>query len=191
MSFFFLMIRRPPRSTLFPYTTLFRSLLPQLGPRVLLPLLVLARLRQQHAALDVREGRRHDEVLARAVEVQLGQLLEHRQVLVRDGGDGDVGDLHLVLLDEVKEEVERALEDGEPHGAGRAHRPTASRTCAMVSAATARACALPASSAARASAGVRRARRARMGSSSACTCLIMICLHSRQPMPAVRQPSSW
>jgi len=25
--FFFLMIRRPPRSTLFPYTTLFRSLL--------------------------------------------------------------------------------------------------------------------------------------------------------------------
>src|SRR3712207_7363037 len=28
--FFFLMIRRPPRSTLFPYTTLFRS---ELGPR--------------------------------------------------------------------------------------------------------------------------------------------------------------
>src|SRR5260221_5947473 len=29
LSFFFLMIRRPPRSTLFPYTTLFRS--PLLG----------------------------------------------------------------------------------------------------------------------------------------------------------------
>ena len=28
-SFFFLMIRRPPRSTLFPYTTLFRSGLPR------------------------------------------------------------------------------------------------------------------------------------------------------------------
>src|SRR3712207_9335330 len=27
--FFFLMIRRPPRSTLFPYTTLFRSVLTQ------------------------------------------------------------------------------------------------------------------------------------------------------------------
>src|SRR2546427_1243552 len=27
MFFFFLMIRRPPRSTLFPYTTLFRSLM--------------------------------------------------------------------------------------------------------------------------------------------------------------------
>src|SRR2546426_6120328 len=32
MFFFFLMIRRPPRSTLFPYTTLFRS--PKLGCRV-------------------------------------------------------------------------------------------------------------------------------------------------------------
>src|SRR2546430_17214930 len=29
--FFFLMIRRPPRSTLFPYTTLFRSRILQLG----------------------------------------------------------------------------------------------------------------------------------------------------------------
>src|SRR6266702_4905260 len=29
--FFFLMIRRPPRSTLFPYTTLFRSLLESQG----------------------------------------------------------------------------------------------------------------------------------------------------------------
>src|ERR1051326_9005629 len=32
MPSFFLMIRRPPRSTLFPYTTLFRSVLPP-GPR--------------------------------------------------------------------------------------------------------------------------------------------------------------
>src|SRR3712207_9391197 len=32
--FFFLMIRRPPRSTLFPYTTLFRSLLADLDLHV-------------------------------------------------------------------------------------------------------------------------------------------------------------
>src|SRR3712207_9379294 len=32
--FFFLMIRRPPRSTLFPYTTLFRSELPKRGFRL-------------------------------------------------------------------------------------------------------------------------------------------------------------
>src|SRR2546422_6018648 len=36
--FFFLMIRRPPRSTLFPYTTLFRSRLVQRVPRVVLGL---------------------------------------------------------------------------------------------------------------------------------------------------------
>src|SRR3989337_1430140 len=30
-SFFFLMIRRPPRSTLFPYTTLFRSTIEETG----------------------------------------------------------------------------------------------------------------------------------------------------------------
>src|SRR2546429_7426901 len=34
--FFFLMIRRPPRSTLFPYTTLFRSLLRQVSTESLL-----------------------------------------------------------------------------------------------------------------------------------------------------------
>src|SRR6266496_1493023 len=39
--FFFLMIRRPPRSTLFPYTTLFRSLV---GRRDFAILLLLARL---------------------------------------------------------------------------------------------------------------------------------------------------
>src|SRR3712207_8591707 len=36
MFFFFLMIRRPPRSTLFPYTTLFRSPVPP-GRRLPLP----------------------------------------------------------------------------------------------------------------------------------------------------------
>src|SRR5437868_8648549 len=34
MSFFFLLIRRPPRSTLFPYTTLFRSDLVEHGRAV-------------------------------------------------------------------------------------------------------------------------------------------------------------
>src|SRR5260370_7931954 len=37
--FFFLMIRRPPRSTLFPYTTLFRSIAAKMGigPHLLEP----------------------------------------------------------------------------------------------------------------------------------------------------------
>src|SRR6185312_11345397 len=44
--FFLLMIRPPPRSTLFPYTTLFRSILPTLAPhRGLRPVPALARAR--------------------------------------------------------------------------------------------------------------------------------------------------
>src|SRR5437016_14682914 len=35
--FFFLMIRRPPRSTLFPYTTLFRSVADKLADELLRP----------------------------------------------------------------------------------------------------------------------------------------------------------
>src|SRR3712207_7970546 len=57
--FFFLMIRRPPRSTLFPYTTLFRSYvrlviivkpvqLTQLLIFVLLVIIVLPELNMQH-----------------------------------------------------------------------------------------------------------------------------------------------
>src|SRR2546430_17620295 len=34
INFFFLMIRRPPRSTLFPYTTLFRSDPPEIIPEL-------------------------------------------------------------------------------------------------------------------------------------------------------------
>src|SRR3712207_8925015 len=46
---FFLMIRRPPRSTLFPYTTLFRS--------ALLRRVEAAGLEQQHAEVERRERR--------------------------------------------------------------------------------------------------------------------------------------
>src|SRR3712207_8645838 len=73
-SFFFLMIRRPPRSTLFPYTTLFRSLgTPPGVPRVRLRrLLRLIEEQARHQTLPrhqsfysrlVRAGRRLAVVL--------------------------------------------------------------------------------------------------------------------------------
>src|SRR3712207_7068250 len=52
VEFFFLMIRRPPRSTLFPYTTLFRS-----RPRDRRRVARLARAQLLHAAAR-RSGRR-------------------------------------------------------------------------------------------------------------------------------------
>src|SRR6266849_9776401 len=52
--FFFLMIRRPPRSTLFPYTTLFRSLARAVGdPSEALeedPLRVLGERSEEHTS---------------------------------------------------------------------------------------------------------------------------------------------
>ena len=54
----FLMIRRPPRSTLFPYTTLFRSTMtPKPPPRMILP----AIKRQMPIMVDIEDeiGRAH------------------------------------------------------------------------------------------------------------------------------------
>src|SRR3712207_9015574 len=68
--FFFLMIRRPPRSTLFPYTTLFRSYLDAI-----------------HLKL-----RRDGKVLNTAVYIGLGVDLEgQRDVLGHWIGDGAEG----------------------------------------------------------------------------------------------------
>src|SRR3712207_7073228 len=91
------MIRRPPRSTLFPYTTLFRSVALDEGLLDLLaaldPLLaelaveffrrdhLLAHVVAQHAAvLDKLEGRRTHEALERSEEHT--SELQSRQYLV-------------------------------------------------------------------------------------------------------------
>src|SRR5438309_7686765 len=54
--FFFLMIRRPPRSTLFPYTTLFRSPVPPQGSRD-----VRQPVRRDVRRRDLRGGRGPDQ----------------------------------------------------------------------------------------------------------------------------------
>src|SRR2546430_7073185 len=55
--FFFLMIRRPPRSTLFPYTTLFRSANGQ-GHRGIRVQTELERVRPQTGLITDRDGER-------------------------------------------------------------------------------------------------------------------------------------
>src|SRR5207249_6298597 len=56
--FFFLLLRRPPRSTLFPYTTLFRSLARDRDPAAHPPAVEAARHRCVHT---VRVAAQHDE----------------------------------------------------------------------------------------------------------------------------------
>src|SRR5262249_46656514 len=109
----------------------FEELLDELVPRILFDLVVVAGdAREQHAALDERERRRHDQVLAGVVEIELADALDQREILIRNRGDRDVGDLDLVLLDQVQEQVERAFEEVELHRAGRERHasPIASRT---------------------------------------------------------------
>ena len=68
------------------------------------------RPRQQHLRLDVNERRGHHEELAGDVEVELLHQLDRVEVLLRDERDRDVVDVHLVLLDEVQQQIERPLE---------------------------------------------------------------------------------
>ena len=75
---------------------------------------VLGRIgRHQLARLDVRQRRRHQQVLAGDVEVERAHEVEHLQVLLGDERDRDVEDVELVLLDEVQQQIERPLELGQ------------------------------------------------------------------------------
>ena len=62
------------------------------------------------------QRRRHDEELARDVEVELLHQLDRRKVLLRDQRDWNVMDAHLVLSDEVQQQIERSLEHLELDG---------------------------------------------------------------------------
>src|SRR3712207_7498443 len=79
IDFFFLMIRRPPRSTLFPYTTLFRSrvhLHQRRKPNRIAKVIDVAPLRQAGA------GRRLDRDDARLRSEEHTSELQSRQYLV-------------------------------------------------------------------------------------------------------------
>src|SRR2546425_11525396 len=72
--FFFLMIRRPPRSTLFPYTTLFRS---QQCPVALLP--EHRRGKGLDRAVLVQEPRRRDRADPRNARIAVGRVADERE----------------------------------------------------------------------------------------------------------------
>src|SRR5476649_3006667 len=76
MVFFFLMIRRPPRSTLFPYTTLFRS---EIGVAITSGLLLVRgrpHLRPRRSEEHTSELQSHSDIVCRL-------LLEKNKLLQR------------------------------------------------------------------------------------------------------------
>src|SRR6266498_4301022 len=107
--FFFLMIRRPPRSTLFPYTTLFRS--PDRGPGA---------VPYRHVVHDeglARNGTAVGTAAERGREgAAHGQVQDDEEAVVGGRGPGtgvDVGGAHGVEVDPVQVPLEGL-------GAGRA-----------------------------------------------------------------------
>src|SRR3989449_7236476 len=73
--FFFLMIRRPPRSTLFPYTTLFRS---EAAP-LLLRVVQLAERVRDLALLDEERSEEHTSELQSRLHLVCRLLLEKKK----------------------------------------------------------------------------------------------------------------
>src|ERR1044072_8646395 len=114
--FFFLMIRRPPRSTLFPYTTLFRSVIRTLE----LPRVDLSRAIEKEATDGMAEadgaGMRHDRdgarsdapcVSGRAVEDLIDHLQFDEVVAAADRADLRVARIRRARARDVVGERER------------------------------------------------------------------------------------
>src|SRR5260221_9352363 len=88
MFFFFLMIRRPPRSTLFPYTTLFRSMIRRMSTAsaaslILAPFPALASQPLQGRGLAVKLHDRHCRAAAERSEEHTSELQSHSDLVCR------------------------------------------------------------------------------------------------------------
>src|SRR2546427_2235954 len=80
--FFFLMIRRPPRSTLFPYTTLFRSLvgeLPFQAPTV--PGILMKQITERAPLVTAKRSEEHTSELQSQSNLVCRLLLEKKNTL--------------------------------------------------------------------------------------------------------------
>src|SRR5258708_27383964 len=89
------MIRRPPRSTLFPYTTLFRSALPALAK--VADVAIAVRLHGHDTAMDaafaVQRSEEHTSELQSPDHLVCRLLLEKKKA--RPGNSGDPWGVHL------------------------------------------------------------------------------------------------
>src|SRR2546430_12091554 len=81
--FFFLMIRRPPRSTLFPYTTLFRSPRPDAATDALLDL--AAHVRGLGIPIAITRSEEHTSELQSQSNLVCRLLLEKKNLRPRLG----------------------------------------------------------------------------------------------------------
>src|SRR3989442_8176999 len=108
--FFFLMIRRPPRSTLFPYTTLFRSLLVKHGVRRAMNVILQGEGRP-FGVLEVdsrseNEFSTHDVAFLQGAANLLGMAIERER---NERNLKAALERHQVLLKEITHRVKNSL----------------------------------------------------------------------------------
>src|SRR5256885_15791425 len=116
------MIRRPPRSTLFPYTTLFRSLLEPAGPGAERLVHALA-VAERPPLLDQQRGDDRDDAHgliliskpAGEVDQDPGGHAPDIALAVRDGVKGDAAALELARPALVGARIEQEREGGLEH----------------------------------------------------------------------------
>src|SRR5438876_3521325 len=98
MFFFFLIIRRPPRSTLFPYTTLFRS---EPSPEAMLPAFIQKRLGVSTALVVPLRSEEHTSELQSPVHLVCRLLLEKKKTAAMEG----LAELHTHLGGSVASDI--------------------------------------------------------------------------------------
>ena len=82
----------------------------QLLPRVFQLLLHFIAPRQHLLRLDLDQQAGDRQKVAHRVDIQLLQYGQVLEILVGDGRNGNVGDLHLVLAHQVEQKVQRTAE---------------------------------------------------------------------------------
>src|SRR4029450_7386279 len=65
---------------------------------------------QQQARLEIREPRRHHQIVRRQLQPQPPRLLDEGEILVRKRQDRDLGEVDLLLAGKREQQVERALQ---------------------------------------------------------------------------------
>src|SRR5437870_2086770 len=68
---------------------------------------------EQTAALEINQIGRHDDELARDVDLQFLESLEILEVLARDSFDRNIVNIDFVAFDQVKQEIERSFKNFE------------------------------------------------------------------------------
>src|SRR2546422_10562849 len=129
MFFFFLMIRRPPRSTLFPYTTLFRSLIAEIVHEAACPVIALLSAKDPHYVNEAAKRGvfayivdSSPEELQSAIDITLRRFAEYHNLQGAFGRRAVIEQAKGILMARHAIDQERAFELLRAHSQRNGHK---------------------------------------------------------------------